>query len=75
MSGLAVVECSWARLDEVPFNKIKSPYERLRAFSHTFSLFQGQGYLEIWADVGDFSAFPDCKQPGQLWQTMAAELR
>jgi ribosome biogenesis protein Tsr3 len=29
MSGLAVVECSWARLDEVPFGKIKSPYERL----------------------------------------------
>ncbi|EIW66560.1 hypothetical protein TREMEDRAFT_34864, partial [Tremella mesenterica DSM 1558] len=28
-SGLAVVECSWARLDEVPFGKIKSPYERL----------------------------------------------
>lgn len=36
MSGLAVVECSWARLDEVPFNKIKSPYERLRAFLTPF---------------------------------------
>ena len=32
MSGLAVVECSWARLDEVPFGKIKSPYERLCGF-------------------------------------------
>ncbi|TEB20511.1 DUF367-domain-containing protein [Coprinellus micaceus] len=28
-SGLAVVECSWARLDDVPFNKIASPHERL----------------------------------------------
>ncbi|KAK7044227.1 ribosome biogenesis protein tsr3 [Paramarasmius palmivorus] len=27
--GLAVVECSWARLDDVPFNKIASPHERL----------------------------------------------
>ncbi|KAJ8468902.1 hypothetical protein ONZ45_g17071 [Pleurotus djamor] len=27
--GLAVVECSWARLEDVPFNKISSPHERL----------------------------------------------
>ncbi|TRM62314.1 DUF367-domain-containing protein [Schizophyllum amplum] len=27
--GVAVVECSWARLDDVPFNKISSPHERL----------------------------------------------
>jgi len=28
-SGLAVVECSWARLSEIPFSKIASPHERL----------------------------------------------
>ena len=30
-NGLAVVECSWARLEEVPFGRIASPHERLRA--------------------------------------------
>lgn len=29
-SGLCVVDCSWARVEEVPFDKIRSPHERLR---------------------------------------------
>ncbi|KAG8691638.1 ribosome biogenesis protein tsr3 [Ceratobasidium sp. 423] len=28
-AGVAVVECSWARLDDVPFAKLRSPNERL----------------------------------------------
>ncbi|KAI0028019.1 hypothetical protein K488DRAFT_74093 [Vararia minispora EC-137] len=28
-NGLAVVECSWARLEEIPFRRIASPHERL----------------------------------------------
>ena len=28
-AGLAVVECSWARLDDVPFHKIASRHERI----------------------------------------------
>ncbi len=35
LSGLAVVECSWARLEEVPFGNIKSPNERrIRVLKH-----------------------------------------
>ncbi|KAG1747443.1 hypothetical protein EDB19DRAFT_306490 [Suillus lakei] len=28
-NGVAVIECSWARIDDVPFSKIASPHERL----------------------------------------------
>jgi len=43
--GLAVVECSWARIDDVPFHKITSPHERLRAyFLGLFSNFIDDSY-------------------------------
>lgn len=30
--GVAVVDCSWAKIDEVPFSRIKSTGDRLRKY-------------------------------------------
>lgn len=27
--GISVVDCSWAKLDDVPFDKLRGKYERL----------------------------------------------
>lgn len=36
--GAAVVDCSWARLEEIPWGKIKSPHERIRESDLTAAL-------------------------------------
>ena len=36
--GAAVVECSWARIDEVPMSRIGGRYERLRIFLSILSV-------------------------------------
>ena len=67
-SGLAVVECSWARLDDVPFGKIASPHERLCEFS----LYPSTRRLQF--PISSSTISPG-DEPDKLRKTMATELR
>ena len=58
--GAAVVECSWARIDEVPMSRIGGHCERLRMIMEDM-------------DVND-STVPCCDESSQLRQTLAIEL-
>ena len=68
-NGLAVVECSWARLDDVPFAKIASPHERLRQY-----LIFLKWILPLTGRF-PFSTLPHRDESHELWQAVAAELR
>lgn len=62
--GAAVVECSWARLEEVPWGKIRSPHERIcRYFRKTCS-------LQSIQLNHSYSALSTCCQSRQLWKAI-----
>jgi pre-rRNA-processing protein TSR3 len=49
--GVAVVDCSWAKIDEVPFSRIKSPGDRLREYPQSFT------YLEEYNIINTMCAY------------------
>ena len=66
--GLAVVECSWARLDEVPFGKISSPHERICDCPTYYN-------YESAISTVHYSTISTRHQPSQLRKAMETELR
>ena len=67
-NGLAVVECSWARLDDVPFGKIASPAERLCKCHRYYPI--RRLMLAVL-----FSTVSCCYQSCELWETLETQLR
>lgn len=67
--GLAVVECSWARLEEIPFAKIRSPHERLCALVALNPIACNDS---SWFS---YSAIFGGDEPCELWETLETQLR
>ena len=69
--GVAVVECSWVRIKDVPWKKIGGQCERLRTY-----LVQGRGVVgqPVFAD-GFCSTIPRRRERDKLRTPLATELR